>query len=64
MHFDLLMVYRKLRLVLAEESGQELVEYALVIALLALACVVGMRSLATNLSSGLTTIGTRVTNSI
>ena len=41
-----------------DDSGQGLVEYMLVIALVGFACVAGMSSLATSLSSAFTQIGT------
>jgi pilus assembly protein Flp/PilA len=42
----LLHFVQKLRFLIKEESGQDLVEYALVVALIALAAGVGMKSLA------------------
>ena len=41
-----------------EESGQGLVEYVLVLALVAFAATAGMRSLATSLNSAFTKVGT------
>lgn len=41
-----------------EESGQDLIEYALVIALIALAATAGMSSLASSINSAFTKIGT------
>jgi pilus assembly protein Flp/PilA len=46
MRRGLLHFVQKLRFLIKEESGQDLVEYALVIALIALAATVGMKSLA------------------
>jgi pilus assembly protein Flp/PilA len=40
-----------------EEEGQDLVEYALIIALIALACVGGLRTLATAIGVAFTNIG-------
>jgi pilus assembly protein Flp/PilA len=39
-----------------EESGQDLIEYALVVALIALAATAGMRTLATGINSAFTAI--------
>lgn len=46
MHRRLLRLIQTVRFLIKEESGQDLVEYALVIALIALAATVGMKSLA------------------
>ena len=45
-----------------EEEGQDLIEYALLIALIALAAVVGMGSLATAINNAFTTLGTDLTS--
>jgi pilus assembly protein Flp/PilA len=42
---------------LTEEEGQDLVEYALVVALIALAATAGMNTLATDISAAFTSIG-------
>jgi pilus assembly protein Flp/PilA len=39
------------------EDGQDLVEYALVVALIALAATAGMQTLATDISNAFTSIG-------
>jgi pilus assembly protein Flp/PilA len=41
----------------ADETGQGLVEYALIIALIAFAAVVGMNSLATDINTAFSQIG-------
>jgi len=43
----MLTLYVNLQHLLREEAGQDLVEYALIVALIALACVAGLNSLAT-----------------
>ena len=43
-----------------EESGQDMLEYALVLAAVLAAVVVGTQSLATTIASALTTINTRI----
>jgi len=45
---------------LTEEEGQDLVEYALIIALIALACVAGLQGLATAIQAAFTNIGTNL----
>jgi pilus assembly protein Flp/PilA len=49
---------------LHDESGQDLIEYALVAALIGLGATATMRTLATTIGSALTGIGTRFTNAI
>jgi pilus assembly protein Flp/PilA len=44
------------------EEGQDLVEYALIVALIALAATAGMNTLATAINTGFTTLGTTLTN--
>ena len=46
----------------SEEEGQDLIEYALLVALVALAAVVGMNSLATAINSEFISLGTSLTN--
>jgi pilus assembly protein Flp/PilA len=46
----------------SDEEGQDLVEYALLVALLALAAVTGMQSLATAINTEFGTIGNTLTN--
>jgi pilus assembly protein Flp/PilA len=49
---------------LREESGQDLIEYALVAAVLALAAVAGMTSLASNISNAFGAVGSKLSSSI
>ena len=46
---------------LQDESGQDLIEYALVAALLGLGATATMTTLATTISGAFTTIGTKLT---
>ena len=46
---------------IADQSGQDLVEYALVLALIALAATVSMKTLATNIGTAFTSVGTKLT---
>ncbi len=43
-----------------EESGQDLIEYALIAALIALAATVGMKVVATAVNSAFSSIGTKL----
>jgi len=46
------------------EEAQDLVEYALIVALIALAATSGMKTLATAINNGFSTLGTTLTNSL
>ena len=57
-------LYVKVQLIreaLSDESGQDLIEYALVASLIALAATAGMKTVATNLGTAFTSIGTKLT---
>ena len=43
------------------ESGQDLIEYALVVSLIALAATAGMSTVATKLGTAFTAVGTKLT---
>lgn len=58
-----LKLYIKIQDLLSQEEGQDLVEYALIVALIALACTAGMKSLAGAINSGFSTLGTTLTSS-
>ncbi len=49
---------------LKDESGQDLIEYALIAAVIGLGTAAMMKSLATTISSALTSIGSRLTTSV
>jgi pilus assembly protein Flp/PilA len=49
---------------LRDESGQDLIEYALVAALIALGATAAMNTLATTISSAFTTIGTKLSSAV
>jgi pilus assembly protein Flp/PilA len=46
--------------ILKDENGQDLIEYALVVALIAFAATAGMGSLATAINVAFTNVGTKV----
>ena len=49
---------------LRDESGQDLIEYALLGGLVGLAAVVAMRGLATNIATSFNTVGSRLTSAV
>jgi pilus assembly protein Flp/PilA len=49
---------------LRDESGQDLIEYALVAALIGLGATATMRTLAISIGTALTGVGTRLTNAV
>ena len=49
---------------LRDESGQDLIEYALVAALIGLSATVSMKTLATTIGNALTGIGSRLTAAV
>jgi pilus assembly protein Flp/PilA len=46
--------------ILKDENGQDLIEYALVVALIAFAATAGMGSLATSINVAFTNVGTKL----
>lgn len=61
---DLLIKLRVNWDLLKDEKGQDLIEYALLVAFVAFAATVGMTSLATAINGAFTTIGTDLTGSL
>jgi len=61
---NVLKFYMKMRNLtdafLEDQSGQDLVEYALVLALIALAATVSMKALATSIGTAFTSVGTKL----
>ena len=49
---------------ISDESGQDLIEYALVAALVGLGAVASMRSLATSISTTFNGVGNSLTNAV
>ncbi len=60
----MLKLSAKLQTLLLQEEGQDLIEYALVVALIAFAATVGMQGLATNINTAFGTIGNKLTAAI
>jgi len=65
MRDNLLKFYMRMRNLtdafIEDQSGQDLVEYALVVALIALAATVSMKALATTIGTAFTAVGTKLT---
>ena len=53
--------YVRMRSFLADEAGQDLIEYALVVALIAFAATAGMSTVANDINAAFTNIGTKIT---
>jgi pilus assembly protein Flp/PilA len=53
-----------LKKLIVEESGQDLIEYALVAALVGLGAVLAMKGLANSVKTTVNSVGTTLTNSI
>ena len=49
---------------LVDESGQDLIEYALAAALIGLAAIASIKGLASNISTAFNSIGTRLTTDV
>ena len=52
----------KIQCLIMQEEGQDLVEYALVVALIGFAAVAGMGTLATDINAAFTAIGAELTS--
>jgi pilus assembly protein Flp/PilA len=52
----------KIQNILKGEEGQDLIEYALVVALIAFAATVGMGTLASDINNAFTSIGSKLTS--
>lgn len=57
----MLKLYIKAQNLLSSDEGQDLVEYALVVALIALAATAGMGKLASALSAAFSSVGSQLT---
>lgn len=62
MNGTLLKLYVKLQTLTLQEEGQDLVEYALVVGLISIACVATLNSAATAVNGVITSITTTLTN--
>lgn len=64
MNDKLLMFSIKLRNLLSDDQGQDLIEYALVVALIAFGATAAMTTLSSDISTAFSTIGTQLSNNI
>jgi pilus assembly protein Flp/PilA len=60
----LLKLYVKFQGLMGREDGQDLVEYSLVVALIALGAVAGMSALASGINNAFNTISTTLASSL
>ena len=58
------MNLRTLRNLLRDESGQDLIEYALVAAIIGLAAVAAMSTLANNVSNAFSAVGSKLSSAV
>ena len=56
--------YVRVQTFLADEDGQDLIEYSLVVALIAFAAILGMNSVANNINLAFSKIGSKLVSSI
>ena len=56
--------YVRIQTLLADEKGQDLIEYALVVALIAFAAVAGMNTVATDINLAFSKIGSKMLSTI
>jgi pilus assembly protein Flp/PilA len=64
MNHQLLKLYVQMKTLLAREEGQDLVEYALVVALIAFGAITGMGFLATGINNAFSGISTTLTSNV
>ena len=60
----LVCFYTKLQLRLQDDSGQDLIEYALVVALIAFAATAGMGTVATGINTSFSTIASKLASAL
>jgi pilus assembly protein Flp/PilA len=61
MQARLMNLYFTLQNMMRQEEGQDLIEYALVVALIALAATAGMNTVATDINLAFSNIGSKLT---
>jgi pilus assembly protein Flp/PilA len=62
MQARMINLYFTLQNMLRQEEGQDLIEYALVVALIALAATAGMQTVATDINLAFSNIGSKLTS--
>ncbi len=58
------MKLKSLRNLCRDESGQDLIEYALVAAMIALAAIAAMSTLASNISNAFSAVGSKLSSAV
>jgi pilus assembly protein Flp/PilA len=58
------MKIQTLKSLLRDESGQDLIEYALVAAMIGLAAIAAMSTLANNISNAFSAVGSKLSSSV
>jgi pilus assembly protein Flp/PilA len=61
MQARLMNLYFTLQNLMRQEEGQDLIEYALVVALIALAATAGMNTVATDINLAFSSVGSKLT---
>jgi pilus assembly protein Flp/PilA len=64
MKISLLELFSKIQLLILRQDGQDLIEYALVVALIAFAATAGMNTLATDINNAFLSVGNTLNNSL
>ena len=64
MHDTMLKLYVRMQNLMSSDEGQDLVEYALVVALLSLGATAALGTLAGTITSTFTAIGTKLTTAM
>jgi pilus assembly protein Flp/PilA len=61
MEFKLWNIFARMQNLIAKDEGQDLIEYALVVSMIAFAATAAMATLAGNINDAFTSIGTKLT---
>ena len=64
MKISLLELFSKIQLLILRQDGQDLIEYALVVALIAFAATAGMNTLATDINNAFLSVGNTLNNTL
>jgi pilus assembly protein Flp/PilA len=64
MKINLLELFSRIQKVVLKRDGQDLVEYALVVALIAFAATAGMNTLAADINNAFLSVGNTLNNSL
>lgn len=64
MQYFIRLAAERLMSLVSDERGQDLVEYALIVALIALAATAGMNTLASAINNTFSSLGTTISNAL